>query len=572
MSPDSSGAGPRSPGAVQRVVVLLRRLAGARPSMSVESLALLAAGFFTLFCNAPLFRAVEATGVLAGPGGRLTGLSLLLLLAALNTALMLLLLNRWTAKPMLALLLLATAAAVHFMGRYTVYIDPEMVRNVLQSDRRESGELMSSDLLLSVAGLGLLPALLAWRVRLLHRPLGRAALVRSVCLAVALLVAAGSVLASFKSVSALMRNHRELRHLATPGNYLVSLARVALADTTARNLPRTPVGVDARIAGRAPGARPRLLVLVVGETVRAQNWGLNGYARDTTPELRRIDPVNFRWVESCGTSTEVSLPCMFAPEGRADYSRKKARNSESLLHALERAGVATLWRDNQSGCKGVCEGLAYESTQAPGDAPACGEDGCLDEVLLEGLQQAIDRQPGDAVIVLHQLGNHGPAYVRRYPPAFRRFAPECRSPELGRCSREEIVNAYDNAVLYTDHFLAAAIRLLAGQASRDTALIYVSDHGESLGEGGLYLHGMPYAIAPETQTRVPMVMWLSPGLTRSRAIDSGCLRDEAQRIRASHDNLFHTVLGLMQVQASEYDPALDLLGRCAEARGGPDRS
>jgi lipid A ethanolaminephosphotransferase len=538
-----------------------RQFLAVGPEVSVETLALVAASFFTLFCNTAFFREVIALGALHGARGIGTGASLVVMIGALNMLLLCVLLNRWTAKPVLTVLLLVTAAASHFMSQYTVYLDADMLRNILHTDGKESGELITLGMLPSLVVLGVLPSLLLWRVRLRRRPLGRAVLVRVGVIVLACVVASGAALASFQDLSALMRNHREVRHLITPGNYIVSLVRVMRDDQAGRDRPRTPIGTNAKVIGRPAGARPRLLVLVVGETVRAQNWGLNGYARDTTPQLRHIAPINFSNMTSCGSATEVSVPCMFSPYGRAHYDKDKIEHSQSLLHVLEHAGIGTLWRDNQTGCKGVCEGLAFESFEHATDPQSCTAEGCMDEVMLKGLSEAVASKTGDMVVVLHQLGNHGPSYYKRYPPSLRRFTPTCETAELGKCSRDEIVNAYDNAVLHTDDFLARTIRLLAEQSGRDTAMIYLSDHGESLGENGLYLHGVPYAIAPDTQTRVPMVMWLSPGMASSRGIDQACMKRESAE-PVSQDNLFHSVLGLMQVVTPEYDPALDLFRGC----------
>jgi lipid A ethanolaminephosphotransferase len=535
-----------------------------RPELSVETLALAASLFFTVFSNVAFWRAVAATGALHGPSGWLTAACLFIAITALNMILLCLLLNRWTAKPVLTLLLLVTAMAVHFMGRYTVYLDADMIRNILHTDSKESNELLSFGLIPPLLLYGVLPASLVWSVRLRPRPPRRALWIRGLCLAGAIAVAAGAIALSFQSISGLMRNHTDVRHLITPGNYVMSLARVVLDDRTEKNLPHIPVGTEAKVVGRPASARPRLLVIVVGETVRAQNWGLNGYARQTTPQLQRIDPVNFSDVTSCGTSTEISVPCMFSPYGRAHYDKQKIERSESLLHVLEHAGIATLWRDNQTGCKGVCTGLAFESFEHAKDPAYCDAEGCLDGAMLDRLGDIAGRRAGDEVVVLHQLGNHGPSYYKRYPPRLRRYTPVCETAELGDCSRAEIVNAYDNAVLQTDDFLARTIDLLRRLSSRDTALIYVSDHGESLGESGLFLHGMPYAIAPDSQTKVPMVFWLSSGFAAARGIDTACLRREA-KAPASQDNLFHSVLGLMQVQTREYDPRLDLFRSCGRA-------
>jgi lipid A ethanolaminephosphotransferase len=255
---------------------------------------------------------------------------------------------------------------------------------------------------------------------------------------------------------------------------------------------------------------------------------------------------------------------MFAPVGRRDYDEARIRGSESLLHVLARAGVEVLWRDNQSGCKGVCDGLPSQEMVQINPPGLCADGRCLDEALLAGLDERLARAQGSGLIVLHMLGNHGPSYFRRYPERFARFQPACPSDDLRQCDSTAIANAYDNALLYTDHVLATLIARLKAQAQSDqvdTAMIYLSDHGESLGESNLYLHGLPWAIAPEVQKRVPMVMWFSDGLARQERIDLDCLRRRAAQ-PAAHDHLFHTLLGLLDVRTALHEPALDLLAGC----------
>ncbi len=251
--------------------------------------------------------------------------------------------------------------------------------------------------------------------------------------------------------------------------------------------------------------------------------------------------------------------------GRRDYDEDRVRGSQSLLHVLARAGVGVEWLDNQSGCKGVCEGLPVQEMVQLDPPGLCRDGRCLDEALLAGLPERLARaanKPGSQLLVLHMLGNHGPSYFRRYPPAFEQFMPACQQDDLARCSQGEIVNAYDNALLYTDHVLARLIDgLQAGAQQVDSVVLYVSDHGESLGEKGLYLHGLPYAIAPEVQTRVPMFIWFSPGLKGADRPDPDCLRLHAQA-PAMHDHLFHTLLGLLDVQTRIYEPNWDLLQTC----------
>jgi lipid A ethanolaminephosphotransferase len=166
------------------------------------------------------------------------------------------------------------------------------------------------------------------------------------------------------------------------------------------------------------------------------------------------------------------------------------------------------------------------------------------------------------------LGNHGPAYSRRYPADFRKFEPTCESPELSDCSPAEIVNSYDNAILYTDHVLAGIIHYLQAKTDRNAGLIYLSDHGESLGEAGIYLHGLPYGISPDVQREVPMLFWLSNGLERAAGVSHACLK-QGSRAAVAHDHLFHSVLGLLQVESAAREDSLDLFAHCRTAEGMP---
>jgi lipid A ethanolaminephosphotransferase len=221
--------------------------------------------------------------------------------------------------------------------------------------------------------------------------------------------------------------------------------------------------------------------------------------------------------------------------------------------------------DNNTGCKGVCDGLPNERLSTA-TAPGLCAERCLDEGLVRALDARLDAlRAGDRstqLLVLHMLGNHGPSYFRRYPPAFERFTPACRNDDLGRCTREEIVNAYDNALLYTDYVLASLITRLQDREDRvDSALLFMSDHGESLGEKGLFLHGVPWLVAPKEQTAVPAVTWHSAGFARSAGLDAACLRERA-KAPVQHDHLFHSLLALLDVHTSLYDPAWDVTRTC----------
>jgi lipid A ethanolaminephosphotransferase len=541
--------------------------------VAMEPLIAIASLYWLLAANPLFFRAALAGRLLTEPAtwGFLAALAAAIF--SVHFLLLALLANRWTVKPLLAGLVVVTALATYFMQVYGIYLDPTMLRNALRTDMAEARELWSWSLLPHLALYAALPLWLLSRVQVQRRSWARALAWRLGSMGAAVVLAAVAVLAVFQPLASMMRNHKEMRYLVTPANVLWSTAAALGRDASSAARLRLPLGEDAaRLRPAAHAGRPQLLVLVVGETARAANWGLSGYARPTTPELARLSLLNFADVTACGTNTETSVPCLFAPVGRRDYDEARIRGSESMLHLLQRAGVAVHWRDNQSGCKGVCDGLPQDTVAGLNPPGLCSDGRCLDEGLLAGLDERLARAQGSQVLVLHMLGNHGPSYFRRYPPAFAHFQPACQSDDLRQCSPQQITNAYDNALRYTDHVLASLVAKLQAQADRvDTAMLFVSDHGESLGEMGLYLHGMPYAIAPREQTQVPMLMWLSDGWASATGLDLGCLRARAAQ-PVAHDHVFHTVLGLLDVASHVYAPAWDLAAPCRSSQALATRS
>lgn len=470
--------------------------------------------------------------------------------------------NRYTLKPMLSLLIIAGASASYFSWYYGTYFDVSMVNNVLQTDFRESTELLTSHYLLFMLALTLLPLIVlntaivtpfALLVTIKRR------LVSALVVAAFMVVALG---VSFQSFAGLMRNHTELRYLINPGNLLLSVPRAIANSVNGSIIDKVEIGMDATTTQSTTSAKPRLLILVVGETVRAANWGLSGYDRNTTPNLaNQKNLVNFTDVTSCGTSTAVSLPCMFADVTKTEYSSVYGLAHKSLLSVVKFAGYTVEWIDNQSGCKGVCEAIDTDNIDPLRFVDLCPDGHCFDEVLSSNLTEELAETPRNELIVFHMLGSHGPSYFRRYPEAFEVFTPTCHKDELSQCSQQEIINGYDNSVRYTDHVLNAMLTQLQADQTRDIAMIYVSDHGESLGEMGLYLHGLPDMIAPDTQNHVPMVWWLSEGFQKATGISTSCLRHQAAAA-VSHDNLFHSILGLLSIQTEIYDPELDIGLRC----------
>ena len=390
----------------------------------------------------------------------------------------------------------------------------------------------------------------------------------SLIVACALLVLV--VMLFFQSIASVMRNYTQVRYLINPLNSFYALGSIAAKPFQRDESALLPLGKDAKLgASYTAQTKPPLLLLVLGETARSGNFAINGYTRPTTPELAQEKIASQRNAWSCGTSTAASVPCMFSNFGREAYDSRPA-NYEGMLDVLLHAGLAVLWIDNQSGCKGVCDRVpSVDTTQlkVPG---LCDGGECFDEVMLRGLDERIaalppERRAKGVVLVMHQMGSHGPAYYKRSPPAFKRFLPECTDNALQSCERAGLINAYDNSIFYTDHLLASAIQWLKTQETHNApAMLYLADHGESLGENNLYLHGMPYSIAPDVQKRVPWITWLSPEFEQRSKITTTCLKQQLDD-PVSHDNYFHSVLGLMNVQTSVYKPALDIYAHCAKS-------
>lgn len=515
--------------------------------------------------NLPLWQRLHGLGATAAVPA--------LLLPVLCVIVALLSLIAWPRllRPLASLLVLVSAFNSHFMWQYGAVIDPTMMANVVHTDVREVRDLMSWSLPLSVLLLAGPPLWWIWRRPVVwRRPLAQTGRnLAGVVIGLALAVAVA--LPGYSHLASLARNHKPVRYMINPLNTVYASARLAADQIPQKVQPLIPVGEDAVLARpAAAGAPAPLLVLVVGETARAANWGLNGYARPTTPVLAewqaRQGLVNFPDVTSCGTNTQISVPCMFSPLSRDGGGDQPARH-ENLLDVLQRAGLAVLWLDNQSGCKGVC---ARVPSARPAPDPAwCEGDECLDEALVQSLDAQLaaldpERRSRGTVLVLHTMGSHGPAYFKRSPADRKPFQPECTTVTLADCPPEALRNGYDNSIAYTDHVLGRTLEWLVAQGRSGAfapGLLYVSDHGESLGEGQVYLHGLPYAFAPAEQKRVPMVVWLSAPLQQASGVSAECLKSRAAQ-PVSHDHLFHSVLGLMRVQTQARDERLDLFRPC----------
>jgi lipid A ethanolaminephosphotransferase len=536
-------------------------------------LVLLTSLWIATVCNVALWRELARLPGLSTGQAVIVSIALGLVIALATAALLSVLAWRWTLKPVITLFLLSAALGSYFMMAYGVVIDKTMMVNTLQTNLRETRDLLNWSLAATVLVLAVLPGFFLWRQKVRRTGVARQALfnVLGFLAASALLVLV--VFVFFQGIASVMRNHTQLRYLINPLNSFYALGSVAAKPFERDESKILPLGQDAKLgASYTAQTRAPLLLLVLGETARSDNFSINGYSRSTTPRLARENLASQRNAWSCGTSTAASVPCMFSHFGRAAYDSRPA-NYEGLMDVLQRSGLAVLWLDNQSGCKGVCDRVPSVDTSQLKVPGLCEGGECFDEVMLQGLDARIAALPAErrakgVVLVMHQMGSHGPAYYKRSPTAFKKFLPECASNSLQSCERNALINAYDNSIVYTDHFLASAIEWLKKKKSANaSALLYLSDHGESLGENNLYLHGMPWRIAPDVQKHVPWITWLSPEFEQRSKITTACLKQQLDA-PVSHDNYFHSVLGLMNVQTSVYNPALDLYARCAKAQAG----
>ncbi len=533
-----------------------------RPSLDYRLLALLAALCFWAFSNATFWE--KAGRYLADEMGAFLALNLVIV--ALFFVLTILSAVKYLFKPVLVLLVLLAGGASWFIDNLGVLIDTDMVRNVFETTSAEAGDLLTAGYFRHMLLVAVIPSLLILWVRVRFPSAERVVLWNVGITASCIAIIAGSGALYYKPYSAVIRTKRELAKTLNPVTPLVSIAKVALATGNERNVVVKPLGEDATVTTPVDGlSKLRVAVIVVGETARGANFSLGFYERETNPLLKKQDVTYYSNFASCGTATDVSLPCMFSNLKRSGYTHAGGLENETAVDVLRRAGIDMTWIENNTGSKGVADRVRVVNIYNSNDPRFCADGTCDDEIVLEKIDEWLSNVKQDSVLVFHQMGNHGPAYYKRYPEAFRKFVPECTTTELAKCKDQEIVNAYDNAILYTDFVLSGIIdRLKARTDTLATGMLYVSDHGESLGENGLYLHGTPYFIAPDEQTRIPLLTWFSPEFAASMGLDIRCQQQRRENT-FSHDNLFSSLLGMMNVSTSVYERDLDMFAAC---RGG----
>ncbi|EAK1936533.1 phosphoethanolamine transferase [Campylobacter jejuni] len=445
---------------------------------------------------------------------------------------------RFFTKFFSILFIISSFLSVYFISFYGVLIDSDMIQNVVQTDVKEIRDLLNFKLIFVILT-AILLVFCVIKVEINYYDNFKFYMkIKIINIGLGLFIAFVVLFSMSKTFIPFFRNYNEIRMYNTPFYQIYAVYRYYVRFVKAKPEFKT----IANDAYKEDNHTKKILVLVVGETARAANYSLGGYTKnDTNFYTKKDNVVFFDNFSSCGTATAVSLPCMFSISKRQNYSSSEFQ--ENAMDILHKSGVNTIWIDNNSGgCKGVCDRLAYKQKLSSD----------LDENLLTPFKEKLNHLSDQNIIVLHLQGSHGPTYYKRYPSEFKKFAPTCDTNELSKCDSEALINTYDNTLLYTDYLLSEIIKLLKEQKSYESSLFYLSDHGESLGENGIYLHGMPYAIAPSYQTHIPAIFWSNDEKLMN-------LAKEHKGLKLSQDNLFSTLLGYFDVKTSVYEPEYDLL-------------
>lgn len=464
------------------------------------------------------------------------------------------------AKPLLITFLLLSSATNHLMYNLGVYIDKDMIRNAVETNVREASDFFTLTGFVWVFATGIVPIILLLITKIEFASARQELKKRLAGIGAGLVLAGVLAALSYKDVVAVGRNHKPARKIINTQNYIYSTFRYVQRKIQSRR-PFVPLDENARITPYEDHTKT-VLIFVLGETARAANFSLQGYKRQTNPLLEKQNIAYFKNVTSCGTATAVSVPCMFSALPRSKFDVDDAAYTENLIDLLQKAGYDILWLDNDDGCKGVCKRVNHKEMKSTNHPKYCFGSYCHDEVLLDGLEDTLKNIKQDTVIFLHTMGSHGPTYFNRYPDKFKKFLPTCDTADMQKCTKEQIVNTYDNTILYADFIVSSAIDILKKFPQFEAGLIYVSDHGESLGENNMYLHGFPYALAPKEQIEVPMLMWMNNTMKKWDYVNYACLKNQAALKSFSHDNIFHSLVGLLEIDTKEYDKQLDVFNPC----------
>jgi lipid A ethanolaminephosphotransferase len=436
------------------------------------------------------------------------------------------------------LFFITTAAlTAYYSDAFNIIFSSDVILSVINTDWREAKQFLSVVYYLIFSAL--IPLLLIIKFHPKKSSLKEQTL-RVVTALLLIFVVLGF---SFKDFKDYFRNNRIDREYFHPFYAYYSAIKAAGEDRMIVNANdlKDPIHITQYDKEKN---RKKILVMVVGETARADHFSLNGYSKQTNPLLEKQDLINFNHFYSCGTFTKFSLPCMFSFLKRVEFSYQKAFSQKNVLEVLQEQGVNVSWRDNNSDSKGVALRIKYEDFQTPQRNNDCTNE-CHDDGLLNDLDHEISPIK-DNIIVLHAIGNHGPHYYKRYPAEFERFTPVCKLSHIQNCPHDQLVNAYDNAILYTDYFLNKTIETMKAYEDKyDVSVIYIADHGESLGEHGKFMHASNYGLY-EAEIHVPAFIWLGKGqqnLYKRIKLNS--------QKKLSHDTLSCSLINLFEMESDK---------------------
>lgn len=484
-----------------------------------------------LFFHFPFFKFVFQNIDYKSLNGVFLVISLVVLMLVANAFAFYLFLyiSRYLGKFLLVLTFITSSIAVYFINTYSVIIDESMIGNVLNTKYSESSSFFSFKLVLYVLFLGILPSIYITTAKITHVPFRKFLKTVSLTLLFMLVIA----FANASNWLWIDKNSKTLGGLAMPWSYSVNLSLFYIHQNQKNAketlLPKATIRDNQK----------SVVVLVIGESARKQNFSLYGYHKNTNPLLSKISNVHHFDATSCATYTTAGVKAILEYKNSAELT-------EILPNYLYRNDVEVIWRTTNWG-----EPPVHIKNYEKGEAlmPKCKGEGCnYDEVLLSGLKEEIlTSKKNKILIVLHTSTSHGPSYSKKYPPQFEAFKPVCNSVELGKCSQTELINAYDNTIVYTDYILAKLIGDLKQLNDHHSAMIFVSDHGESLGEKNLYMHGLPLSIAPKEQYEIPFIVWTS---------------DNSKRLKPNTTltqfNVFHSVLNFLSIQSPIYDEKMNI--------------
>lgn len=501
---------------------------------------------FNLFYNIPLFTFAFKNLDFSSYGGYATFIGLLLAQVVLVYILLLVFsIPPYLFKVISSFLLLANSIAFYFVCQYNVILDKTMMGNVFNTNTQEAGELISYKLFLYIFIFGIIPSLFVFLSKI-----KRTSIIKKVFLILALiLLLVGFAYLNSKTWLWFDKNSKKIGGLTMPFSYIGNTIRHFHEKATLNKLPiKLP---DAYFEDKDKTT----VVLVIGEAARSANFSLYGYPRLTNPYLEK-HPVLYFNARSLSTYTTQSIAFMLSHLG----GKKTNLFYEPLPSYLQRHGINVFWFSNNWGEPKINVSYYKKLSQLKKECGSLCADQNYDSLMIQGLKEEFkknkDLQDSNNLIVFHMMGSHGPLYYLRYPPEFEVFKPTCKSVELQKCSSQELINAYDNTILYTDYFLHEIISFLSSFKKMSSVMIYISDHGESLGEYGFYLHGAPYSIAPDFQKDIPFIVWMSDEFKKRRQIYPK--KDFKLKEVLSQSYIFHSIMGAFKMKSDIYDSSKDI--------------